>query len=205
MAGRLWRSPALLIGLGCATVSVAGGAASGQKPPQSFKSGVRLVEVDVRLSDRRGGFPTDLRIEEFEVFEDGVQQQVREMLLLGIRRPSTKLPTDKAPTPHVWIFLFDDRHLQANGIRRAREAVVRHLERLPETDLVGIVYRDQLVRGRISSVGDEILAAVRQVRLPGEPADDSTSWVMNLQSERGATNSIHILQELGSHPGNLAR
>jgi len=41
-----------------------------------FRSGVNLVLVDVVVRDRSGAFVKDLTAEDFELFEDGVRQQI---------------------------------------------------------------------------------------------------------------------------------
>src|SRR5438067_179379 len=50
-------------------------AAAGQVP--TFRGGVDLVNLGVTVLDKKGSFITDLKPDEFEVFEDGKKQQVR--------------------------------------------------------------------------------------------------------------------------------
>jgi VWFA-related protein len=47
---------------------------------QPIRSGVVLVPVDVRVVDKRGNPVTDLTISDFEVYEDGVRQQIAHFL-----------------------------------------------------------------------------------------------------------------------------
>ncbi len=48
-----------------------------QQPLPTFRSAVTLVPVDVRVVDRNGAPITDLKAEEFSLYEDGVKQDVR--------------------------------------------------------------------------------------------------------------------------------
>ena len=49
---------------------------SGSDPQQVIRTGVELITTDVIVRDSRGQFVADLKKEEFEVFEDGVKQQM---------------------------------------------------------------------------------------------------------------------------------
>ena len=60
-----------LLGLTCAAL-----AAQEQQPPQTFKSRVTVVPVDVRVLDRNGKPVTDLKREDFTILEDGVAQSI---------------------------------------------------------------------------------------------------------------------------------
>src|SRR5438105_12144737 len=51
-------------------------------PPQTFRSGANLVEVDARVF-KDGRFVTDLGPADFEVIEDGVRQKIESVILVG--------------------------------------------------------------------------------------------------------------------------
>src|SRR5437870_3061206 len=59
-------------------MSVALGGQQPATPPQTpvFKSGVNLVLVDVVVRDRTGAVVKNLTANDFELFEDGVRQQI---------------------------------------------------------------------------------------------------------------------------------
>ena len=61
-----------LLGLTCAALV----AQEQQPPPQTFKSRVTVVPVDVRVLDRNGKPVTDLKREDFTILEDGVPQSI---------------------------------------------------------------------------------------------------------------------------------
>ena len=47
-----------------------------QQSQPTFKSGVQVVEVDVRVFDGNGGFVRDLKAEDFELLENGAPQKI---------------------------------------------------------------------------------------------------------------------------------
>ena len=53
--------------------------------PQTFKSGVQMLEVDARVFDGNGRFVSDLAMNDFEVIERGVRQKIQTMFLVGGR------------------------------------------------------------------------------------------------------------------------
>ncbi len=77
---RIWRIDYTnLVLLAVVQLGVAAGASLvAQEPAQtpSFRSGVSLVLVDVVVRDRSGAVVTGLRGDDFELFEDGVRQQI---------------------------------------------------------------------------------------------------------------------------------
>ena len=58
-----------------------------QQPPV-FRSGAELVRVDVTVLDRKGQPVRDLRAEDFELREDGVEQRIRSFDLLDLAPPA---------------------------------------------------------------------------------------------------------------------
>jgi VWFA-related protein len=178
------------------------GVLAGQQqapPPQAsqptFRSGVQLVEVDVRVFDRDGRFVADLAREDFELVEDGAPQKVAAMFLVGAGQPSApatpnattlppSAPASPAPVPaapQTWIFHFDLNHLTpGGGFDRARKAVEDFIrDRFKDGDLAGILAGDKMVNNRLTSVKQELLDAVKQVK----PRSDSRTRFMELTRE----------------------
>ncbi len=165
-------------------------AASAQQPappagqPQTFKSGVQTVEVDVRVFDKSGQFVTNLKADDFEVIEDGVPQKVQTAFFVGgpggqgagePRDPANARDPAALPTPRLpgspsarqtWIFVFDLNHLTpGNGFDRARKAVEDFIaERWKEGDLAGVVAGSKMVNNRLTSVRRELADAVKSVK-----------------------------------------
>ena len=51
-------------------------------PPPTFQSAVTLVTSDLIVRDRRGQFQANLTKDDFELYEDGVKQQVTSFTLV---------------------------------------------------------------------------------------------------------------------------
>ena len=55
----------------------------GRPPPQTFRSGAQIVEVDVRVLGKDGRFVMDLGLHDFAISEDGVPQKIQSLTLIG--------------------------------------------------------------------------------------------------------------------------
>src|SRR6185436_1874967 len=83
-------------------VLAAGLSAQTPTPPQekpTFKVSVDMVTNDVMVRDAQGNFVPDLTKDDFEVFEDGVKQDVVSMTLSHGGRVTNVLAAPAAPTP----------------------------------------------------------------------------------------------------------
>src|SRR5688572_19862699 len=109
----------------------ASASAQQQAPPPptpTFQSDVSLVTSDVIVRDRRGQFQANLTKDDFEVYEDGIPQNVTSFLLVhggrvyqapttaagapmreGILLPQARPVNDAAG--RIIIFVIDDLHL----------------------------------------------------------------------------------------------
>ena len=174
------------------TTSAATLAQTPQQP--TFRSGVQLIEVDVRVFDKDGRFVTDLTKDDFEVLEQGVAQRVDAMFLVsneGVRPGSDRGQTGVNPgsdqgqtTPaaaQTWIFLFDLNHLTPGaGFDRAKLAVETFIaERFKDGDLAGVLAGDKMINNRLTSVRQELLDGVKQVK----PRTDSRSRALEMTRE----------------------
>jgi VWFA-related protein len=111
--------------------------AAPQVPRPTFKSGIDLVTTDVIVRDGRGQFVADLKPSDFEIFEDGVKQQVVQLVLFhggrqyvplaappppsqeGIVLPPPRPTNDSAG--RIFVFFVDDLHLDFRNTGRIRE------------------------------------------------------------------------------------
>ncbi len=167
-----------------------------QTPPKpmqpTFRSEVQLVEVDVRVFDQDGRFVAGLTRDDFELVEGGTPQTIDAMFLVGAGpaaapEPSAIPPSPPAataaapPAPQTWIFFFDLNHLTpGGGFDRARKAVGDFIrERFRAGDLAGVVSGDKLVNNRLTSVTQELLDAVKQVK----PRSDARTRALELTRE----------------------
>jgi VWFA-related protein len=131
--------------------------AAGQPAPQpTFRVTVDLVTMDVIARDDRGQFVSDLKTGEFEIFEDGVQQDIASLVLVhGGRTRNVQMPP-RPPAqegiilPQQWptndaagrIFLIfvDDLHLEFRDTARIRVLFNRIARTLVhDGDMFGIV------------------------------------------------------------------
>ena len=65
--------------------------AAGQAQP-TFRTGVNLVELPVRITDRQSNFVRDLKQSDFEVYEDGVRQEIASFRLVDLPLPDPRKP-----------------------------------------------------------------------------------------------------------------
>jgi hypothetical protein len=133
--------------------------AAPQPNPQqpTFRVSVDLVTTDVIVRDSRTGqFVSDLKTEEFEVYEDGVKQEIVSLVLThggrvfnvqapppapvqeGIILPAARPTNDAAG--RVFLIFIDDLHLDFRLTPRTRDLMGRMLKNLVhEGDMFGIV------------------------------------------------------------------
>lgn len=88
----------ILVTLALAAVIQWQPAAQEQKP---LRSGVVLVPITVRVLDRDGNPVRNLKAEDFEVFEDGVRQEVAHCTPHSVEGPSESASGEGATDGHV--------------------------------------------------------------------------------------------------------
>jgi VWFA-related protein len=136
-------------------------APAAQKPADdaqtpTFRTSVNLVSSDVIVRNRRGQFQADLSKDDFEVFEDGVKQEITSFTLVhggrvyqtqtatvtpsreGVILPPSRPVNDAAG--RILIFVVDDLHLEFRDTPRIRNLFLKMANELVhEGDLFGIV------------------------------------------------------------------
>ncbi len=130
-------------------------AAPAQEKP-TFRVQVDLVTNDVIIRDEKGNFVPDLKREDFEVYEDGVKQDITSMQVITGGRVTNLLAPPPPPPPEgiilpptrprndvsgrIFLFFVDDLHLQFHNTGRVRDLFRRiSKELVHEGDLFGIV------------------------------------------------------------------
>ena len=131
--------------------------AASQAPQQpTFRVSIDLVTTDVIVRGRNEQFVADLKPEEFEVYEDGVKQEIVSLVLThggrvynvqtpppapvqeGIILPTNRPTNDAAG--RVFLIVIDDLHLTFQSTPRTRDLIKRMLRLLiHEGDMFGIV------------------------------------------------------------------
>jgi len=102
-----------------------------QAPPPSFRAGVELVSLNVTVSDGTGRYVTDLAVEDFNVFEDGVKQEVTFF--------------NKTNLPIALALLLDTSASMDTKLPTAQEAAVGFAKRLRAQDLGEVIDFDSRV------------------------------------------------------------
>jgi Ca-activated chloride channel homolog len=111
------------------------GVVAAQQP--TFRAETDLVSFGVTVTDRRGGFLTDLTVEHFEVLEDGKPQAIKYF--------ARGDDAQSAPELHVGL-LFDTSGSMGDDIQLARSAAVRFLNTLSDAEDITLVDFDTEVR-----------------------------------------------------------
>src|SRR5688572_29047541 len=145
-------------GFGSAVALVLLSAGLAAQAPQrpTFTVRIDAVNMDVIVKDSGGRFVPDLKKEDFEVYEDGVKQDVTSMTMSYGGRVTNVLEAPPPPTPEgillpprravsdtsgrIFIFFVDDLHLQfqqSGRVRQLFEKVSKLL--IHEGDLFDIV------------------------------------------------------------------
>jgi VWFA-related protein len=131
-------------------------------PPETpqtpnFVSNVELVTTDLLARDDKGNFVSDLKKDDFEVYEDGVLQDISSMTVVTGGRVTNALLPPPPPPPEgiilpppqrprtdvsgrIFVFFVDDQHIQFHNTGRVRELFQKLAkDLLHEGDLFGIV------------------------------------------------------------------
>jgi VWFA-related protein len=129
--------------LACAAAAGLISAVAAQAPPDqvppSFKAGVELVRLDVRVTDSDGRPVRDLKQSEIDVEENGASRPV--VFFQHIEGPTEsyaeaashtvggEVSTNQgAPRGHLYVFVFDQQHIAPGNEQRARAAAQRFLQ-----------------------------------------------------------------------------
>ena len=169
MRTRFRRSSALLFVLALTAATLAAQAPAGQPPaPErpaqtdpavqspTFRTFIDLVTTDVIVRDGAGQFVADLTKEEFDVFEDGIKQEVASVQLVhggrtfnlqappapppqeGIILPAARPTNDAAG--RIFLFFVDDLHMNFRDTSRIRQLFDKMNKMLlHEGDMFGVV------------------------------------------------------------------
>jgi VWFA-related protein len=140
-----------------ATVVAAQSTSPGQQRTPVFTTTTELITTDVRVRDKDGKFIPNLTSKDFQVFEDGVPQNIQTFsFVLGgrVMNDITSTPAKpksgglilpkSAPPPdisgRIFIIFIDDFHLQPADTPRVRDALKQIRDTLiHENDMVGFV------------------------------------------------------------------
>ena len=116
-----------------AALASLGVVAAAQQPPltPSFKSGVEIVSLNVTVADPQQRYATDLQEEEFQVFEDGVKQDISYF--------------NRSNLPIALALLMDTSASMESRLQTAQEAATGFAKQLRSQDLAEIIDFDSRV------------------------------------------------------------
>jgi VWFA-related protein len=153
------RAVLLLAATLVAALSVVRAQEPTQKPPTPgdqpvFRTGINSVRVDVIVTDRQGNPVNDLKLEDFEIAEDGKPQKAETFRLVKIdavtvpsytaRSPRTRNDEETAAADEnsrIFVFLLDDYHVRRDGSMRVKKDLVEFIAtQLSPGDLLGVMY-----------------------------------------------------------------
>jgi hypothetical protein len=204
---------ALVAGLSAQAPSPAPAPAAPQQVPPNFRVQIDAVTMDVIVKDDQGRFVPDLRKDEFEVFEDGVKQEITSMTMSHGGRVTNVLEAPPPPPPEgiilppvqrsassdtgrVFLFFVDDLHLQFQNSGRVRELFKKIAKNLVhQGDLFGVV-----------SSGPSSIAIVDRdrchLRSPSTGRRDQQDCRQRLEAERDHRSRVRLR---GAHRASLQR
>jgi VWFA-related protein len=121
---------------------------AGQAPSQPvFRAGVELVEVDAVALDASNRPVTDLRQEEFEVFEDGTPRPIVTFAAVNLPVPEPRPPrrldvssNGSADDGRVFFLVLDDVHTLRERSEAVKQVARRLIERLRPQDQVAALW-----------------------------------------------------------------
>jgi Ca-activated chloride channel homolog len=140
------------ITVGAIAVSLVVALSAQDQPPQSpsFRSGVELVSLNVTVADGQMRYATDLEQPEFQVYEDGVRQDVTYF--------------NRSNLPIGLALLVDTSASMETRLATAQEAAAGFARRLRPQDLAEIIDFDSRVNilQAFTNDTDQLVGAIRR-------------------------------------------
>ncbi|HEY2906718.1 MAG TPA: VWA domain-containing protein [Vicinamibacterales bacterium] len=154
----LWSTAAvvaLAVGLSAQTPTTPAKSDQPQKP--TFTVQIDMVTNDVVVKDEKGNFVPNLTKDDFEIYEDGVKQDIASLQVINGGRATNMLAPPPAAAPEgiilppprqtssdvsgrIFLFFVDDLHLQFHNTGRVRELFKKIAKNLVhDGDMFGIV------------------------------------------------------------------
>jgi VWFA-related protein len=123
---------------------------------QPFRIAIDLVTNDIIVRDEKGNFVPDLKRDEFEIWEDGVKQDITSMTVVTGGKVNNLLAPPPPPPPEgiilpptrprndvsgrIFLFFVDDLHMQFHNTGRIRDLFKKiSKELVHDGDMFGIV------------------------------------------------------------------
>jgi VWFA-related protein len=165
----------------------------------------RLVNIEVMVKDKKGKYLTDLKAEDFTVFENGVRQKVEffDPPLAGSIEATTSTPAQTKPIPtsgapaNILSLVIDGQTTELANLKQVREGTIKYIrERITDTDMVAVfgVGHDLQLLQSFTQDKAKLIAAV-------EKAYTLTAANRNLERNDTAEQIARLRDELSGLPG----
>lgn len=151
---------ALVAGVGLRAQTPTPAAQQPAQPPASpdqqpiFRGGIATVRVDVIVTDNKGNPVTDLKLEDFQIEEDGKPQKPETFRLVKIDTTTTPAYTSRTirsrndeetaaadENARIFMFFLDDYHVMRDSSMAMKKPVMDFIaNQLSPSDLIGVMY-----------------------------------------------------------------
>ena len=177
-----------------------------------FRSGVELVTIDVVATMRDGRPVHNLKAEDFELFEDGVRQEIRTFRFLNFSpvTPEVLLPagvvSNQTEPGGIFAVVLDEIGYQVDDIQAVRRAAARFFtETLQPNDHVVVVRSGANSQFALTNDHTIALEAIANstgrrertlgITAPGsdESLQESTATIESFGSAQNGRNSFRVL------------
>jgi VWFA-related protein len=168
------------------------------------------VTTDLIIRDNRDQFVSDIKVEELEVYEDGVKQEIVSLILThggrvynvqspppapaqeGIILPASRPANDTAG--RVFLLFIDDLHLDFTSTPRSRDLIKRMLRSLiHEGDMFGIVTTGTSSISQQLTYDRQVLeSALNRVTGNGLKPEDIVKGMQNSQGPTEVRYRAHV-------------
>lgn len=160
-------------------------AADQQAPPQpSFRAGVDIVSLNVTVTDPTQKYVTDLTQDDFQVFEDGVKQDVTVF--------------NRSNLPIALALLVDTSASMENKLPIAQEAAIGFSRRLRPQDLAEVIDFDSrvVVLQAFTNTAPALESAIRRTSAGGSTSMYNAIYIALKDLKKAvATNTDEIRRQ----------
>ena len=167
--------------------------ASAQSQQPTFRGGVELIEVDVRVFDGQGNPVPDLKAPEFTVTVDGEERRIVSVKFVAVGDPPEPSGTVEAPesTPYystnqglvpgrLVILVADQNHIRFGGTPGLVEAAGRFLDQLGPADRVAFAAIPAMGGFTVGFTTNHLLVREALARVVGDQKNFSTESGISL-------------------------
>jgi VWFA-related protein len=176
-------------------------APTGAKPLATFRSQTNLVLVDVRVRDKAGGPISDLKPEDFRVYEDGVPQQIVSFSLEDVERFAAQAAEHGAP-PTIDLGALPSEAARVDALRDRRLLVLFFdLTSMPVGDLMRSLTAARDFVGSHLTPADlvAVVTSASVLRVAQDFTNDRAALTRALDAIRvGESSSLAVLGATGN-------